>query len=94
MKPPTFSKQKMPVQKHSWYNNKKRDYATLGTIKLGRGRDEPPVEPRWIDPVQGLKPATEWNESDEDKAEMLRWISVNNLNDRQPPQKRRNGLNK
>jgi hypothetical protein len=94
MTPPTFSKQKMPVQKHSWYNNKKRDYATLGTIKLGKGRDEPPVEPRAIDPVAGLKPADVWNSSKEDKAELLRWLSVNNLHDRLPVQKRRNYSNK
>lgn len=93
MTPPTFSKAK-PEKLHTWLTNKKRDYATLGRIKIGKGRDEPPVEPRPIDPVQGLKPATAWNQSDEDKAEVLRWIFVNNLNDRQPAQKRRNSLNK
>jgi hypothetical protein len=76
MTPPTFSKAK-PEKLHTWLTNKKRDYATLGRIKIGKGRDEPPVEPRPIDPVQGLKPSIRWIDCPIDKADFKVWLAAN-----------------
>jgi hypothetical protein len=70
MIPPTYSKPKPPKQQHSWYANKKREYATDCRLSRRKGRDEPPVDPRQNNPFSGLKPASTWISCKQDAAEV------------------------
>jgi hypothetical protein len=89
MTPPKFAKPKQKLCASEIQN--RRDYKTVFSIRRPK-LEHISTKPVGAGMIQSLRPV--WDESEKAEEEMKRWVSVNNLNDRQPAQKRRNSLNK
>lgn len=84
MTPPKFAKPKQKLCASEIQN--RRDYKTVFSIRRPK-MEHISTKPVGAGMIQSLRPV--WDESEKAEAEMKRWLSVNNLQDRPTTVKRR-----